>query len=75
MIPTPTPPLGFDLVDELTRQRILAIVRSDDANGCFQAAMTLIEEGVNLVEGRVTHRAVAESLQLRHEPLQVRGAA
>ena len=32
-------------------------------------------EGINLVEGRVTHRAVAESLHLRHEPLAVRGAA
>jgi alanine dehydrogenase len=34
-----------------------------------------IAEGINLVEGRVTHRAVAESLHLRHEPLAVRGAA
>src|SRR5205814_7801207 len=32
-------------------------------------------EGINLVEGRVTHRAVADSLHLRHEPLAVRGAA
>jgi len=34
-----------------------------------------LAEGINLVEGRVTHRAVAESLQLKHEPLQLRGAA
>ena len=34
-----------------------------------------LAEGINLVEGRVTHRAVAESLNLRHEPLAVRGAA
>src|SRR4051794_22231051 len=34
-----------------------------------------LAEGINLVEGRVTHRAVAESLHLRHEPLALRGAA
>ena len=28
-----------------------------------------LAEGINLVEGRVTHKAVAESLQLRYEPL------
>src|SRR5687767_3647060 len=33
-----------------------------------------VAEGINLVEGRVTHRAVADSLQLRHEPLTVRAA-
>ena len=67
MIPTPTPPLGFDLVDELMRQRILAIVRSDNANGCYYAAMTLIEEGVNLVEVSLSgHGAVDVITRVRN---------
>ena len=49
------------------RQRILAIVRSDDANGCFQAAMTLIEEGVNLVEVSLSgHGAVDVITRVRN---------
>jgi 2-dehydro-3-deoxyphosphogluconate aldolase/(4S)-4-hydroxy-2-oxoglutarate aldolase len=67
VIPTPTPPLGFDLVDELMRQRILAIVRSDNANGCYYAAMTLIEEGVNLVEVSLSgHGAVDVITRVRN---------
>ena len=54
-------------MDELTRQRILAIVRSDDANGCFHAAMTLIEEGVNLVEVSLSgHDAVDVITRVRN---------
>ena len=32
-------------------------------------------EGINLVGGRVTNQAVAESLHLKHQPLKARGAA
>src|SRR5688572_23731727 len=32
-------------------------------------------EGINLVGGRVTNQAVAESLQLKHQPLRGKGAA
>jgi alanine dehydrogenase len=32
-------------------------------------------EGINLVGGRVTNQAVAESLHLQHQPLRGKGAA
>jgi 2-dehydro-3-deoxyphosphogluconate aldolase / (4S)-4-hydroxy-2-oxoglutarate aldolase len=66
MTPAPTPPPGFDLLAELNRQRILAIVRGHDVDGCFAAAMTLLEEGMNLVEVSLTGRdAVSVLARLR----------
>ena len=32
-------------------------------------------EGINLVGGRVTNAAVAESLHMKHQPLRTKGAA
>jgi alanine dehydrogenase len=45
--------------------------------GYEQAAMedTGIAEGINLVSGRVTSRAVAESLHMEYKPLRNKGAA
>jgi len=34
-----------------------------------------LREGINLVEGRVTHEAVAQSLHLPFQPLRIKGAA
>ena len=34
-----------------------------------------LAEGINLVGGNVTNAAVAESLQLTHQPLRAKGAA
>jgi len=34
-----------------------------------------LAEGINLVEGRVTNPAVAESLNYKYEPLRAKGAA
>jgi alanine dehydrogenase len=58
-------------------QRDAPVRAADRQQGLQRAAAEDpgLAEGINLVEGRVTHRAVAESLQLRHEPLQLRGAA
>src|SRR5215203_2454565 len=53
---TPTPPPSIDLVAELQRQRVLAIVRGHDADGCFRAAMTLLDEGLNLLEVSLSGR-------------------
>ena len=53
---TPTPPPSIDLVAELKRRRVLAIVRGHDADSCFHAAMTLLDEGLNLLEVSLTGR-------------------
>jgi 2-dehydro-3-deoxyphosphogluconate aldolase/(4S)-4-hydroxy-2-oxoglutarate aldolase len=53
---TPTPPPSIDLPAELKRQRVLAIVRGHDADGCFHAAMTLLDEGLNLLEVSLSGR-------------------
>jgi alanine dehydrogenase len=34
------------------------------------AADVGLADGINMVEGRLTNRAVAESLHLKHEPLK-----
>jgi 2-dehydro-3-deoxyphosphogluconate aldolase / (4S)-4-hydroxy-2-oxoglutarate aldolase len=59
----------MDLLDQLRRNRLLAIVRGTDADASLRTITTLIEEGIDLIEVSLTsadaitviRRAVAEA--------------
>jgi 2-dehydro-3-deoxyphosphogluconate aldolase/(4S)-4-hydroxy-2-oxoglutarate aldolase len=43
-------PQSQELLDELARARLLAIIRGDDPTGAIRAALVLFESGIRLVE-------------------------
>ena len=48
--------IGVDLLDELRRHRLVAIVRGTDPVAAVRAGVTLVEAGVRLVEVSLTSR-------------------
>jgi 2-dehydro-3-deoxyphosphogluconate aldolase/(4S)-4-hydroxy-2-oxoglutarate aldolase len=52
------------LMDQLTQQRLLAIIRGRDLQGCVDTALTLVDEGVGLLEISLTSADALQAIEL-----------